>query len=332
MKSTSGHGTEGLRVKAGEPSMSRKDQSTRGFTLAEILITVAIIAVLVSIAIPVFTGHLEKAKRTVDLTNMRAAYSAAVMESIYSRDSGQVVYYYYTGGDVVTENTGIVGYGKSSHDVREFADMLPVPASGIPNRNGHPGYIIVKMDGGAVERLMWGGAYTGENVTSKTDYDKLTQMEKLAKDLLLVDSLQDEFRNMTYAELRNLFMDSNGNIKPGYTVGYLDNKLCITIAYSTINNGSVVAGGNKTKIFVNDLFENTGYDTSLPTNETYIINSVGNTTNTIWVNLRITKDELARLTPSDPKWNQRASTAYTYVKSGGLTTPEELREVNRKKH
>ena len=33
-----------------------------GFTLAELLIVVAIIAVLVAISIPIFTGQLEKAK------------------------------------------------------------------------------------------------------------------------------------------------------------------------------------------------------------------------------------------------------------------------------
>lgn len=48
--------------------MSRKK---RGFTLAELLIVVAIIAVLVSVAIPVFNGQLEKSRRAVDLDNMK---------------------------------------------------------------------------------------------------------------------------------------------------------------------------------------------------------------------------------------------------------------------
>ena len=47
----------------------------KGFTLAELLIVVAIIAVLVAIAIPVFNGSLTKAKEATDVANLRAKYA-----------------------------------------------------------------------------------------------------------------------------------------------------------------------------------------------------------------------------------------------------------------
>lgn len=47
----------------------------RGFTMAELLIVVAIIAVLVAIAIPVFSAQLEKSREAVDLANVRSAYA-----------------------------------------------------------------------------------------------------------------------------------------------------------------------------------------------------------------------------------------------------------------
>ena len=51
------------------------NKNKKGFTLAELLIVVAIIAVLVAISIPVFTNQLEKAREAVDLENVRSAYS-----------------------------------------------------------------------------------------------------------------------------------------------------------------------------------------------------------------------------------------------------------------
>ena len=59
-------------------------ENKKGFTLAELLIVVAIIAVLVAISIPIFTAQLEKSKEAVDEANLRSAYaecSAAVLSA-----------------------------------------------------------------------------------------------------------------------------------------------------------------------------------------------------------------------------------------------------------
>lgn len=50
----------------------------KGFTLAELLIVVAIIAVLVAFSIPVFFAQIEKSREAVDLSNLRSAYGAGV--------------------------------------------------------------------------------------------------------------------------------------------------------------------------------------------------------------------------------------------------------------
>jgi len=55
-----------------------KKMNNKGFTLAELLIVVAIIAVLVAIAIPVFNAQLEKAREATDLANIRSAYAVVV--------------------------------------------------------------------------------------------------------------------------------------------------------------------------------------------------------------------------------------------------------------
>ena len=49
----------------------------KGFTLAELLIVVAIIGVLAGISIPIFTSQLEKSRDSVTISNLRAAYAQA---------------------------------------------------------------------------------------------------------------------------------------------------------------------------------------------------------------------------------------------------------------
>ena len=61
-------------------------KNNNGFTLAELLIVVAIIAVLVAISIPIFTKQLEKSRESVDIANMRNAY-ALISVSVLTEDN-----------------------------------------------------------------------------------------------------------------------------------------------------------------------------------------------------------------------------------------------------
>ena len=79
--------------------MKRKIKSVKGFTLAELLIVVAIIAVLVAIGIPIFTSQLEKSREAVDLSDVRSAYAEVMMAAItgdtaaiYTKDANQKIY------------------------------------------------------------------------------------------------------------------------------------------------------------------------------------------------------------------------------------------------
>ncbi len=67
--------------------MKTKDRKRKaGFTLAELLIVVAIIAVLVAIAIPVFNNQLEKSRDATTVANIRTAYAEA--SAAYMTDDG----------------------------------------------------------------------------------------------------------------------------------------------------------------------------------------------------------------------------------------------------
>ena len=80
-------------------------ENKKGFTLAELLIVVAIIAVLVAISIPIFTSQLEKARESTDAANLRSAY-AEVMTYALTDDA--------TGSSNVTVNT-TAGAGKYTY-------------------------------------------------------------------------------------------------------------------------------------------------------------------------------------------------------------------------
>ena len=57
-------------------------QIRNGFTLTEMLIVIAIIAVLIAIAIPVFSSQLEKTREATDLANVRSAYAQVSTEAL----------------------------------------------------------------------------------------------------------------------------------------------------------------------------------------------------------------------------------------------------------
>ena len=65
----------------------KKIKNSKGFTLMEMLIVVAIIAVLVAIAIPTFTTSLNKARVATDEANIRSGYAAVMADVLTNQIS-----------------------------------------------------------------------------------------------------------------------------------------------------------------------------------------------------------------------------------------------------
>ena len=118
-----------------------KKLNKKGFTLAELLVVVAIIGVLVAISIPIFTSQLEKSRDAVTLANLRAAYAEAqtaylTKGSAADATAGEVT----TNGDhTVTVKKATAGYtvevtkvaSKGQKVGLDNSDQLPFNASGL---------------------------------------------------------------------------------------------------------------------------------------------------------------------------------------------------------
>lgn len=88
-------------------------KNNKGFTLAELLIVVAIIAVLVAIAIPIFTSQLEKSRDAVTVSNLRSAYAMA-QTSYLTQQSDATNGVTYNAADKTVSVTGVKAKGTTA--------------------------------------------------------------------------------------------------------------------------------------------------------------------------------------------------------------------------
>ena len=111
----------------------------KGFTLAELLIVVAIIAILVAISLPLFSSQIAKANLQADQTHVSAAKASAVAEYLDTNSHDTITYYFDAGIAMANKNNseGIAGYGKSTKDPYKNQtgadDGVPVNEDGSKN-------------------------------------------------------------------------------------------------------------------------------------------------------------------------------------------------------
>ena len=89
----------------------------KGFTLREMLIVIAIVAVLISVAVPVLSSQLERSREAVDLANVRSAYAQVSTEALLG-------------------NTGVTVTVKLKQKQAGWQSVDPVNIGGIVHSNG----------------------------------------------------------------------------------------------------------------------------------------------------------------------------------------------------
>ena len=116
--------------------MKKINGNKKGFTLAELLIVIAIIAILASIAIPVYSGVLDKAREAVDFANIQAVMRVFQLGSIEYGTPTNGGMYFIGGGGCTYFTNGLVGNINESIMKRMVAAFGPNTYTG--NVSGRP--------------------------------------------------------------------------------------------------------------------------------------------------------------------------------------------------
>lgn len=117
-------------------------ENKKGFTLAELLIVVAIIAVLVAISIPIFNSQLEKSRDAADAANIRAAYAEATAAYISDENATKSTVYAYKFTQQGTDATWSQG---TDFKIADLAVTPVVGAKSVWFKMGESGCVEIKL-------------------------------------------------------------------------------------------------------------------------------------------------------------------------------------------
>ncbi len=155
-------------------NLKAKLRKNGGFTLIEMLIVVAIIAILIAISIPLVGSALERAREATDASNERSFKAALVtayllgeadMQGTTTKIEAGKVYAYDAANGVVSATTIANGYGQGTtggggKDANKKTDMILI---GGVNATGEAK--IWWVDEGATIPTTWDGTAGADNLT-----------------------------------------------------------------------------------------------------------------------------------------------------------------------
>lgn len=128
----------------------------KGFTLAELLIVIAIIGVLVAISIPIFNKQLEKSRDAASIANIRSAYSEAITaymtedttKSHWTSDSKNHVWINHNASLGYTNTIDVIVNieSKKQNNWSGLGKNLPSPLNGIKDNKAQPGRYVLAIN------------------------------------------------------------------------------------------------------------------------------------------------------------------------------------------
>lgn len=137
-----------------------KLKKNSGFTLIEMLIVVAIIAILIMVSIPMITNALNSAKEATDSANERSAMAAALIEYMTNKDL-------FEAGK--TEATVYYVIDDTQGKINSTATTAPTSDFDYGQCKEHAGKgITLKITKDGVITLVWDGSSAEKNHVYKT--------------------------------------------------------------------------------------------------------------------------------------------------------------------
>ena len=133
-----------------------KKMNRKGFTLAELLIVVAIIAVLVAVAIPVFSAQLEKSRDATTVANLRSAYAEATTAYLTDDSSPANITSITKDATAKTVTVIVTGvrYMDTDGDISSASDGITFTVTGMAANNSQKDAtvsFVFNTDDGSVE-------------------------------------------------------------------------------------------------------------------------------------------------------------------------------------
>lgn len=172
-------------------------RNKKGFTLAELMVVVAIIGVLVAVSVPIFNSQLEKSREATDLANVRSAYAQVMTEAI-NKDTAVPVQVVLKQKQSGWQTKLPITLGGVTFNGKETTNWV-----GTPKAGGVCTVSYVKSQGAIFN---WeGGAALPENYVNFTDVKAYLEVEALGPEQ---PSMQG---NGAYYSFRNLTI--NGMLK-----------------------------------------------------------------------------------------------------------------------
>ena len=288
--------------------MKRNSSNQKGFTLAELLIVVAIIAVLVVIAIPIFTSQLEKSRESTDFANVRSAYAELMMAA--NGDDASAVY----NGAAIKQGDGsfrvVVSPLKQQKDGWS-TNISSMQIGGVPSGDwtGSPQKLgsctITYSPSTGKTALAWSNGY--ENLTL-TQLKTVDNAKRIAQDQKTLTKLGDAIlakgwtKEQLFANLGITVSDQKipdlNDLSQIKTIRIADYYQLKNGSYGSGSNyssgGFLIASGNGNNTAMSELLQSIGFDGgNASAMQTPKAKTSGDLNGTLYTNSLFYSDQLA---------------------------------------